>query len=88
MIKYNEFYKNIQEIVIQEAHLRRDKELLLSTMTIPNMNETEIEAVSNRSLPIVLPDLNNIYNDHLKYLNDETKQKSLQSSKILHSNSN
>lgn len=87
LIKYNEVYKNIQEIVIQEAHLRRDKELLLSTMTIPNMNETEIEAVSNRSLPIVLPDLNNIYNDHLKYLNDETKQKSLQSSKILHGNS-
>lgn len=87
LIKYNEVYKNIQEIIIQEAHLRRDNELLLSTMTIPDMNKTEIEAVSNRSLPIVLPDLNNTYNDHLNYVNDETKQKSVQSAKILHANS-
>lgn len=87
LIKYNDIYKLVQDIVNHEAQLRRDNKLLLSTMTIPDMSDSDIEDVINRSLPIILPDLNNTYNDHLNYVNDETKQKSIQSSKMLHANS-
>lgn len=87
IIKYNDIYKMVQDIVNNEAHLRRDNKLLISTMTIPDMSESDIEAVINRSIPIILPDLNNTYNDHLNYINYESKQKSIQSSKNLHANS-
>lgn len=87
LIKYNEVYKTIQDIIIQEAQLRRDNALLIATMTQPNMDEKAIDAVSEQSVAIVLPDLNNTYNDHLNYLNDEVKQKATQSSSILHTNS-
>lgn len=87
LIKYNEIYKTVQEIVIQEAQIRRDNALLIATMTHPDMDEKAIEAVSDKTVAIVLPDLNNTYNDHLNYVKDELKQKSTRSSDILHTNS-
>lgn len=86
MIKYNEIFKIVCDVVLKESKLRSDKAIFIATTSDPLITPERLESISTKAFPIQIPDLNNKYNSHLNYLNDEIKQRTVNSSSILYSN--
>lgn len=75
IIKYNDIYQVVQEIVHHEAECRKDKVVLIETMTNPIITESKLDERILESKPIRIPQLNNRYNPKLNHPCDEEQNK-------------